>query len=96
MSSRRLLSLALILTVLCLSACLIPFGHGSFAATHGPAAKFEAWRSLFLLLFLMSTAIVVAAACDLTRSDGFGVFVSLRSVAQIAPEYLSDSSPLRC
>ena len=56
MLSRRLMCLLLLFFVALLSACLIPFGHGSFSAVHGPTDAFRSFGTLALLLSWLAIA----------------------------------------
>ena len=93
--TRRLLCLALIFAIIVLGMCLVPVGHGPFAAAYGPMSMFQALRALFLLMFL------IGAALQFWDSFGCGVTIVCRglvreALAQPTRYKVSLSSALRC
>lgn len=87
---------ALVLTVVALSICLVPAGHGSFSAAYGPTATFKALRALLLLMSLVAAAISFRMACGLALPAFVNSFTAHRTVTQIAPTLVSENPPLRC
>jgi hypothetical protein len=96
MLSRRLVCLVLVFLVFLLSVCLIPVGHGPFAAAYGPAAKFQALKTLFLLVFLMSAAVKFSKIFCSAGLLASGRLTSRKDSVQITPYQLSLNSALRC
>jgi hypothetical protein len=96
MLSQRLTCLALVLPVFLLSMCLVPVGHGPFAAAYGPTAKFQALKVLFLLMFLMAAPVSSWDILSSAEVVPFSHLTSREDFAQITPYQLSLNSAFRC
>jgi hypothetical protein len=94
MFSRRLVCLTLVYTVLVLSMCLVPVGHGPFVASYGPRTKFQALQALLLLRLLMAAAISICAGRVFSAT--FRGLASPEGCGQIVPDFPSANSALRC
>jgi len=95
--SIRFVCLALAFPVILLSICLVPVGHGSFCAAYGPTATFRAFRSLLLLMSIVTAAISARVAQGLTSLlASIDPQISRRTLADITSHLLVGKSPLRC
>jgi hypothetical protein len=92
----RLLCLALIFSTIVLGMCLLPVGHGPFAATYGPTSKFQALRALFVLMSLMAAALKfwdIFGCAGMVASYGL---MTRKDLAQLTLYQVSLGSALRC
>jgi hypothetical protein len=68
--SRKVLCLLVLIFVLLVSFCLVPFGHGPSSIVYGPKTTFRAYRaSLHLMCALAATAVILLVANNLALSS---------------------------
>jgi len=68
--SRKALCLLVLIFVLLVSFCLVPFGHGPSSIVYGPKTTFRAYRaSLQLMCAVAATVVILLVADNLALSS---------------------------